>query len=59
MSVSSYGNGLFEEMSIFSVVFYVQWKICQWKISPYGKYIIITKQKVKILQFCMFNKLHK
>ena len=57
------------EQWIFSKVFYnylcfklpvcnVQWKILQWKISPYGKYMIITKEKVEILWFCICNKLH-
>ena len=30
----------------------------QWKIPPDRKYIIITKQKVKILWFCTCDKLH-
>ena len=65
------GNGLIEETNeqhISSKVFYnkfcfkfpsynLQWKIFQWKIY-FGKCIIITKQKVKILWFCVCNKLH-
>ena len=56
------------EQRIFSQVFYnslhfkfhlhnLQWKIPQWKVS-YKKCIIITKPKVKILWFCMCDKLH-
>ena len=65
-------NGLFEETNeqyILSKVFYnelyskfpvynLKWKILQWNISDYKKYVIITKQKVIILRFCLCNKLH-
>ena len=65
-------NGLFEETNeqyILSKVFYnelyskfpvynLKCKILQWNISDYKKYVIITKQKVIILRFCLCNKLH-
>ena len=39
---------------IFTLSAYnLQWKILQWKIFSYWKYIIITNQKVKMLWFCM------
>ena len=63
-------NGLFEEtnqQSSLTKVFYMcfeflvynlEWKLLQWKSSPHRKYIIIGKQKEKILWFHVCNKLH-
>ena len=33
----------------------IQWKILQWKISPYMKYIIVTKQKKNYDFACVIN----
>ena len=42
-------KGFYNKLRLKFPVYNLQSKIFQWKISPYGKYIIITKQKVKIL----------